>query len=115
MKAFTLQSSLESNSNPMAFLGDFRVDQKDKFIRFFSSQLQRVVESNYWTTMGPKADPRDFDMDLVMLTVQEDDDEEEIEDMVIKPTDVVIVCARNEDDDLSGGVDCEFHFDIRHD
>lgn len=27
-----------------------------------------------------------------------DDDEEEIEDMVIKPTDAVIVCARNEDD-----------------
>ncbi|RWR73340.1 cyclin-U4-1 [Cinnamomum micranthum f. kanehirae] len=51
-KPFCLQSSLESNSNPMTFLGDFRVDPKDKFIRFFSSQLQRVAESNYWTTIG---------------------------------------------------------------
>ncbi|KAJ8633192.1 hypothetical protein MRB53_026528 [Persea americana] len=36
----------------MAFLGNFRVDPKDKFIQFFSSQLQRVTESNYWTTVG---------------------------------------------------------------
>lgn len=29
---------------------------------------------------------------------QDDEDEEEIEDMTIKPTDAVIVCARNEDE-----------------
>lgn len=28
----------------------------------------------------------------------DDDDEEEIEDMTIKPTDAVILCARNEDE-----------------
>lgn len=28
----------------------------------------------------------------------QDDDEEELEDMIIHPTDSVIVCARNEDD-----------------
>ncbi|XP_020101868.1 uncharacterized WD repeat-containing protein C17D11.16-like [Ananas comosus] len=38
------------------------------------------------------------DMDPYLQNEDDDEDEEEIEDMTIKPTDAVIVCARNEDE-----------------
>lgn len=38
------------------------------------------------------------DMDPYLKNNDDDDDEEEIEDMTIKPTDLMVVCAHNEDD-----------------
>jgi periodic tryptophan protein 1 len=34
----------------------------------------------------------------VLCQENDDDDEEEIEDLTIKPTDAIILCARNEDE-----------------
>ncbi|KAJ8644551.1 hypothetical protein MRB53_006299 [Persea americana] len=60
-------------------------DEEDDGIQVFRSELgDAYYPSN--------------DMDPYMKDKDDDDDEEEIEDMVIKPTDAVIVCARNEDD-----------------
>lgn len=35
---------------------------------------------------------------IILFNIFKDDDSEELEDMIINPTDSVIVCARNEDD-----------------
>eukprot|EP00268_Persea_americana_P054488 TRINITY_DN623_c1_g2_i1.p1 TRINITY_DN623_c1_g2~~TRINITY_DN623_c1_g2_i1.p1 ORF type:complete len:494 (+),score=128.88 TRINITY_DN623_c1_g2_i1:90-1571(+) len=62
-----------------------RYDEEDDGIQVFSSGLgDAYYPSN--------------DVDPYLKDKDEDDDEEEIEDMVIKATDAVIVCARNEDD-----------------
>ncbi|XP_058087364.1 uncharacterized WD repeat-containing protein C17D11.16-like [Magnolia sinica] len=59
-------------------------DEEDAGIELFSSGLG--------DTFYPSNDMDPY------LKDKDDDDEEEIEDMTIKPSDAVIVCARNEDD-----------------
>ncbi|CAL9111710.1 unnamed protein product [Musa acuminata var. zebrina] len=60
-------------------------DDEDDGIELFSTGLGDIYyQSN--------------EMDPYLQNKDDDDDDEEIEDMTIKPTDAVIVCARNEDE-----------------
>ncbi|KAJ4979402.1 hypothetical protein NE237_010182 [Protea cynaroides] len=60
-------------------------DEEDDGIEIFSTGLgDTYYQSN--------------DMDPYLKDKNDDNDDEEIEDMTIKPSDAVIVCARNEDD-----------------
>ncbi|WOL16521.1 hypothetical protein Cni_G25308 [Canna indica] len=79
------KSDLHNIADALRELDMDHYDEEDDGIELFS------------TGLGDTYYPSN-DMDPYLKNNDEDDDDEEIEDMTIKPTDSVIVCARNEDE-----------------
>lgn len=78
-------SQLEDVTDGLKELDMDNYDEEDEGVELFSSGLGDL----YYPSN---------EMDPYLKDKDDDDDSEDLEDMAIKPTDTVIVCARNEDD-----------------